>query len=76
MVPGTILSLSTQCIRQLKQVKVLALCSEQEGKTHDGSLLTVLSLPARDLAGTVLTDSLLILFSHFGNSSEVFFSTG
>ncbi|XP_045926905.1 cilia- and flagella-associated protein 43 isoform X2 [Micropterus dolomieu] len=64
VVPGTILSLSTQCIRQLKQVKVLALCSEQEGKTHDGSLLTVLSLPARDLAGSDCVDRHGCLTSH------------
>lgn len=51
VVPGPVLSLSTQCIRDCEQVKVLVLCTGQEGKNHDGSLLTMLSLPERDLTG-------------------------
>ncbi|KAA8583707.1 hypothetical protein FQN60_014915 [Etheostoma spectabile] len=53
VVPGPILSLSTQCIRDCEQVKVLAVCTGHKGKRHDGSLLTVLSLPARDLPDCV-----------------------
>ncbi|XP_028458704.1 cilia- and flagella-associated protein 43 isoform X2 [Perca flavescens] len=53
VVPGPILSLSTQCIRDCEQVKVLALCIGHKGKNHDGSLLTVLSLPTRDLTDCV-----------------------
>ncbi|XP_060943830.1 cilia- and flagella-associated protein 43 [Limanda limanda] len=49
VVPGPILSLSTQCVRDGEQVKVLALCARQEGNNHDSSLLTLLSLPAKDL---------------------------
>ncbi|XP_059215696.1 cilia- and flagella-associated protein 43 isoform X2 [Centropristis striata] len=56
VVPGPILSLSTQCVRDCEQVKVLALCAEQEGKNHDGSQLTLLSLPLRDLAGPDCVD--------------------
>ncbi|XP_056291308.1 cilia- and flagella-associated protein 43 isoform X1 [Pseudoliparis swirei] len=48
VVPGPILSLSTQCIRDSKQVKVLALCTGQE--------LTVLSLPTGDLSGSDCVD--------------------
>ncbi|XP_034407920.1 cilia- and flagella-associated protein 43 [Cyclopterus lumpus] len=48
VVPGPILSLSTQCIRDSKQVKVLALCTGQE--------LTVLSLPTGDLSGPDCVD--------------------
>ncbi|XP_039994475.1 cilia- and flagella-associated protein 43 [Xiphias gladius] len=56
VVPGPILSLSTQCIRDCEQVKVLALCTRQEGKNHDGSLLTLLSLPVKNLAGPDCVD--------------------
>ncbi|XP_068183619.1 cilia- and flagella-associated protein 43 [Antennarius striatus] len=49
--PGPILSLSTQCIRKDKEVKVLALCSRQKDKSPGGSLLTVLSLPKANLTG-------------------------
>ncbi|XP_049456039.1 cilia- and flagella-associated protein 43 isoform X1 [Epinephelus fuscoguttatus] len=56
VVPGPILSLSTQCIRDCEQVKVLALCTGQKGKSHDGSLLTLLSLPAMDLTGPDCVD--------------------
>ncbi|XP_068577145.1 cilia- and flagella-associated protein 43 [Cebidichthys violaceus] len=48
VVPGPVLSLSTQCIRASEQVKVLALCTGQE--------LTVLSLPTRDLSGPDCVD--------------------
>nr|XP_046257140.1 cilia- and flagella-associated protein 43 isoform X2 [Scatophagus argus] len=51
VVPGPILSLSTQCKRDCEQVKVLALCTGQESRNRDGSLLIVLSLPVKDLAG-------------------------
>ena len=53
-VPGRILSLSTQCLRNSKEVKVLVLCAGHENKNEDGSQLTVLSLPARNLTGTTL----------------------
>ncbi|KAM9345139.1 cilia- and flagella-associated protein 43 [Symphorus nematophorus] len=56
VVPGAILSLSTQCIRDCEQVKFLALCSGQEDRNHDGSLLTLLSLPAKDLTGPDCVD--------------------
>ncbi len=52
VVSGPIVSLSAQFIRESEQVKVLALCTKQEDENHDGSRLTVFSLPARDLAGT------------------------
>ncbi|XP_068423978.1 cilia- and flagella-associated protein 43 [Clinocottus analis] len=48
VVPGAILSFSTQCIRDSKQVKVLALCIGQE--------LTVLSLPIRTFLGPDCVD--------------------
>ncbi|KAM3862960.1 cilia- and flagella-associated protein 43-like [Diretmus argenteus] len=51
VVPGPILSLSTQYIRDRKQVKVLALCNGQKDKKHEGRLLTLLTLPVRDLTG-------------------------
>ncbi|XP_024916858.1 cilia- and flagella-associated protein 43 isoform X2 [Cynoglossus semilaevis] len=54
--PGAILSLSTQCVRDSQQVKVLALCSGQEFKTHGGNLLTLLSLPAKDITGPNFVD--------------------
>ncbi|XP_037639094.1 cilia- and flagella-associated protein 43 isoform X1 [Sebastes umbrosus] len=56
VVPGPILSLSTQCIRDCEQVKVLALCTGQE--------LTVLSLRARDLAGPDSVDCYGCLTTH------------
>ncbi|XP_076599514.1 cilia- and flagella-associated protein 43 [Chaetodon auriga] len=56
VVPGPILSLSTQGTRDREQVKVLALCSGEGGKNHDGSLLTVLSLPVRGLEGPDCVD--------------------
>ncbi|XP_071336498.1 cilia- and flagella-associated protein 43 isoform X2 [Trachinotus anak] len=64
VVPGRILSLSTQCIRDCEQVKVLALCTGQEGKKHEGSLLTLLSLPAKDLAGPDCVDQHGCLSTH------------
>uniref|UniRef100_A0A7N6ANC1 Cilia- and flagella-associated protein 43 n=1 Tax=Anabas testudineus TaxID=64144 RepID=A0A7N6ANC1_ANATE len=57
VVPGSILSLSSQCVRDCGQVKVLALCSRQEGKTCDGCLLTLFTLSTRNLAGTALIDT-------------------
>ncbi|XP_062257078.1 cilia- and flagella-associated protein 43 isoform X2 [Platichthys flesus] len=56
VVPGPILSLSTQCLRDGEQVKVLALCARQEGNNHESSLLTLLSLPAKDLTGPDCVD--------------------
>ncbi|XP_029926952.1 cilia- and flagella-associated protein 43 [Myripristis murdjan] len=53
VVPGPILSLSAQYIRDRKHVKVLALCSGQKDQNHEGSLLTLLTLPVKDLAGCV-----------------------
>ncbi|XP_018552334.1 LOW QUALITY PROTEIN: cilia- and flagella-associated protein 43 [Lates calcarifer] len=64
VVPGPILSLSTQCIRDCEQVKVLALCSGQEGKNHGGSLLTLLCLPMKDLAGPGCVDQHGCLSTH------------
>lgn len=53
--PGPVLSLSTQCIKGGEQVEVLALCAGQNERDGGGSLLAVLSLPARNLAGILLT---------------------
>ncbi|XP_030603266.1 cilia- and flagella-associated protein 43 isoform X2 [Archocentrus centrarchus] len=62
--PGRILSLSTQCIRDRNEVKVLALCSGEEDGKQDGSLLTVLSLPAQNLEGPGSVDRPGCLSSH------------
>uniref|UniRef100_UPI003AAA87D7 cilia- and flagella-associated protein 43 n=1 Tax=Centroberyx gerrardi TaxID=166262 RepID=UPI003AAA87D7 len=62
--PGPILSLSTQCIRDCKQVKVLALCTGQKDKKHEGSLLTLLTLPAMDLTGPGCVDVRGCLSNH------------
>ncbi|XP_056147897.1 cilia- and flagella-associated protein 43 [Lampris incognitus] len=51
VVPGSVLSLSTQYNRVNKQVGVLALCTGQKDKEQEGSLLTLLTLPVRDLTG-------------------------
>ncbi|XP_034008505.1 cilia- and flagella-associated protein 43 isoform X1 [Trematomus bernacchii] len=56
VVPGPILSLSTQCVRDCEQVKVLALCNGQE--------LTVFSLPAKNLAGPDCLDRHGCLSAH------------
>ncbi|KAF3841998.1 hypothetical protein F7725_023949, partial [Dissostichus mawsoni] len=56
VVPGPILSLSTQCIRDCEQVKVLALCNGQE--------LRVFSLPAKNLAGPDCVDRHGCLSAH------------
>ncbi|XP_070696760.1 cilia- and flagella-associated protein 43 [Pempheris klunzingeri] len=56
VIPGPILSLSAQYIRNCEQVKVLALCTGQDGKNQDGNLLVVLSLPMRDLTGPDCVD--------------------
>ncbi|XP_047190803.1 cilia- and flagella-associated protein 43 isoform X4 [Scophthalmus maximus] len=64
VVPGPILSLSTQCIRDCEKVTVLALCAGQEGKHRDGRLLTLLSLPAKDLTGPDCVDRHGCLSSH------------
>ncbi|XP_034537901.1 cilia- and flagella-associated protein 43 isoform X3 [Notolabrus celidotus] len=53
VVSGPILSLSAQNIRTSKQVKVLALCSGEEGRHQNGNLLTVLTLPTGDLSDCV-----------------------
>ncbi|XP_068597731.1 cilia- and flagella-associated protein 43 [Brachionichthys hirsutus] len=47
--PGPILSLSTQCIGDDEEVKVLALCTGQKEKHPDGSLLAVFCLPKTNL---------------------------
>ncbi|KAF7220427.1 cilia- and flagella-associated protein 43 isoform X1 [Nothobranchius furzeri] len=49
VISGCILLLSTQCFGNADKVDVLALCSDQEGKPEDGSLLTVFSLPVEDI---------------------------
>ncbi|XP_055358538.1 cilia- and flagella-associated protein 43 isoform X2 [Betta splendens] len=54
--PGAILSLSLQCTRGCEQVKVLALCSGREGERHEGSVLTLLTLPKRSRADPVCVD--------------------
>lgn len=51
VVPGSILSLTTQYVRETEQVKVLALCGAEDGRMHDGSLLTVFVLPVKELEG-------------------------
>ncbi|XP_028278739.1 cilia- and flagella-associated protein 43 [Parambassis ranga] len=56
VIPGSILSLSTQCISDSEEVNVLALCAGQEDKHLDGSVLTVLSLPTRSLRGPDCVD--------------------
>lgn len=58
VVPGPVLSLSTQYIRDLKQVKVLALCPGHESKSHDGNLLILLTLPVRNLTGKALMEQM------------------
>ncbi|CAJ1067274.1 cilia- and flagella-associated protein 43 isoform X2 [Xyrichtys novacula] len=57
VVPGPILSLSTQNITKSNRVKVLALCSGQGSRHQDsGNLLMVLSLPTEDLSGPDCVD--------------------
>ncbi|TNM99309.1 hypothetical protein fugu_012342 [Takifugu bimaculatus] len=56
VVPGPVLSLSTQCVRDCEQVKLLVLCAGQKEHNQSGSLLTVLSLPLRGLAGPDCVD--------------------
>lgn len=51
VVPGSILSITTQYVRETEQVKVLALCGGEDGRMTDGSLLTVFVLPVKELAG-------------------------
>ncbi|XP_029962541.1 cilia- and flagella-associated protein 43 [Salarias fasciatus] len=65
--PGSIVSLSTQCIRDSEKVKVLLLCAGQGNLNHDGELLLLLSLPATNLKETV--------DRHGGLSSEVLKAT-
>ncbi|XP_041644785.1 cilia- and flagella-associated protein 43 [Cheilinus undulatus] len=55
-VPGPVLSLSSQTIRTTGEVKVLALCSEQEGNNHKGKLLALLTLPTKELSGPDCVD--------------------
>ncbi|XP_054455755.1 cilia- and flagella-associated protein 43 [Anoplopoma fimbria] len=62
VVTGPILSLSTQCIRDCEQVKVLAQCTGQE--------LTVLSLPTRELSGPDCVDRRGCLSTHILNLSR------
>lgn len=59
VVPGPVLSLSTQCVRDCEQVKLLVLCAGQKEHNQSGSLLTVLSLPPRGLAGILQTHAFL-----------------
>ncbi|XP_065815859.1 cilia- and flagella-associated protein 43 [Labrus bergylta] len=56
VVPGPILSLSSQSIRNSGEVKVLALCREQEGQSQNGNMLTVLTLPVRDISDSDCVD--------------------
>lgn len=51
VVPGSILSLTTQYVRESEQVKVLALCGGEDGRMTDGNLLTVFVLPVKELEG-------------------------
>ncbi|XP_058508068.1 cilia- and flagella-associated protein 43 isoform X2 [Solea solea] len=62
--PGAVLSLSTRCIRDREQVKVLALCGGPEFKNQGGRLLTLLSLSAKDLTGPDCADRHGCLSSH------------
>ncbi|KAM9364970.1 cilia- and flagella-associated protein 43 [Pholidichthys leucotaenia] len=64
VIAGSILSLSTQCISDSEEVKVLALCAEQEDKNQGGSLLMVISLPATNLADSDFIDCHGCLTSH------------
>uniref|UniRef100_A0A3P9LZI2 Cilia- and flagella-associated protein 43 n=1 Tax=Oryzias latipes TaxID=8090 RepID=A0A3P9LZI2_ORYLA len=59
---GRILSLSTQCLKE--EVQVLVLCAGQDDGSGGGSLLTVLSLPSRDLAGSDYVDRHGCLSAH------------
>ncbi|XP_047459238.1 cilia- and flagella-associated protein 43 [Mugil cephalus] len=63
-VPGRILSLSTQSIRDSDEVKVLALCAEQEDQDLDGSLLLVLNLSATNLTAPNCVDRYGRLAAH------------
>ncbi|XP_008285025.1 WD repeat-containing protein 96 [Stegastes partitus] len=65
VIPGHVLSLSAQCIRDCEQVKVLALCAGQEDSNQEGSLLTVLTLPSGNLAGPDCVDRHGCLSAHF-----------
>ncbi|XP_053188578.1 cilia- and flagella-associated protein 43-like [Scomber japonicus] len=70
VVPGPVLSLSTQYIRDLKQVKVLALCPGHESKSHDGNLLILLTLPVRNLTGLDCVDRHGCLSNHILKVSQ------
>lgn len=65
VVPGSILSLSIQCVMNCGQINVLALCTGKEGNNHDGSLLTLLTLPAKTLTGAALTDYINTLLIYY-----------
>ncbi|XP_029377676.1 cilia- and flagella-associated protein 43 [Echeneis naucrates] len=64
VVSGPILSLSSQCIRDREQIKVLALSTGQKGRNDSGCLLTLLSLPVKDLAGPDCADRHGCLSNH------------
>ncbi|XP_041866469.1 cilia- and flagella-associated protein 43 [Melanotaenia boesemani] len=64
VIPGRILSLCTQYFSDVEEVKVLALCTKQGGKSEDGDLLTVFSLPVRNLAGPDCVDRHGCLSAH------------
>lgn len=71
VVPGSILSLTTQYVRETEQVKVLALCGGEDGRMTDGSLLTVFVLPVKELEGVspvkadLVRTKLFLLFNSF-----------
>ncbi|KAK2921789.1 hypothetical protein Q8A73_001274 [Channa argus] len=69
VVPGAILSLSSHCVRDCEQVKVLALCHRPEYNSCDGNLLTLLTLPTRNLAGPNFVDRNGCLSTHVLNMS-------
>ncbi|CAG6016962.1 unnamed protein product [Menidia menidia] len=64
VVPGHILSISTQCPRGQNEVKVLLLHGEHENKNKDGNQLTLLSLPVKNLTGPDSADRHGCLSAH------------
>ncbi|KAM4607453.1 cilia- and flagella-associated protein 43 [Polymixia lowei] len=57
VLPGPVLSLTAHYVKDCMQVKVLALCTAQKDKEKEGSLLKLLTLPVRDLAGPGCMDT-------------------
>ncbi|RXN27818.1 cilia- and flagella-associated 43 [Labeo rohita] len=51
--PGAIVSLSTQYLKESKQVKVLVLCNKTEREINEGNLLLLLTLFVQQITGQV-----------------------